>query len=226
MVASTHTRPLLLLSALVLFVPLPVTGAEEPAEVRWENDLAKFEAADRESPPARGGILFLGSSSIRRWDTLVEDFPGLPVLNRGFGGSHMSDAAALVDRLVFPYAPRQIVLYEGENDLNNGKSPERILADFRTLLTRVRNQLPRCRISVIAIKPSPKRWHLKEAIHTTNRLLGESADTDPQLDFIDVFTPMLDPDGQPRPELFIEDGVHMTSTGYAIWTTAARPFLH
>ncbi|MCB1126120.1 MAG: hypothetical protein KDM81_06475 [Verrucomicrobiae bacterium] len=226
MVRFAHSRWLPALAVALLLSPSSLPAADQPAAVRWEKDLAKFATADRENLPTQGGILFLGSSSIRKWDTLAEDFAGLPVLNRGFGGSQMSDAADLVEQLVFPYAPRQIVLYEGDNDLNNGKSHERVLSDFRTFVDRVRERLPGCRISIIAIKPSPKRWHLKETIYYTNRLLSEWAMVDPKLDFIDVVRPMLDENGEPRPELFVEDGVHMTPAGYAIWTQAVRPFLH
>lgn len=225
MAQSVHQGWLPALAALTLLSPTSLPAAEQPAAVRWGEELATFEAADREHPPAKGGILFLGSSSIRRWETLADDFPDLPVLNRGFGGSEMSDAAALVGQLVLPYAPRQIVLYEGDNDLNNGKTPDRVLADLRALLDQVRERLPQCRICILAVKPSPERWHLKDAIHRTNRLLAETAAADPRLDFIDVFTPMLDAHGRPRAELFVEDGVHLTAAGYAIWKKAVRPFL-
>jgi lysophospholipase L1-like esterase len=231
MIHSAHARwlpPVAVVGALCcLFClsPSVLPAADQPPAIRWAEDLARFESADREHPPAQGGILFLGSSTIRRWDTLTDDFPGLPVLNRGFGGSQMSDAAALVPQLVLPYAPRQIVLYEGDNDLNKGKTPEQVLADFQTFLTQVRERMPQCRISILAIKPSPKRWHLKDAITRTNRQLAEAAAADPRIDFIDVFTPMLDTGGEPRPELFVEDGVHLTPEGYAIWTRTIRPHL-
>lgn len=219
-----HAKFLSALAPLLLLAAGCATGPEDFDPARWDKDLAQFAAADRESPPAQGGILFLGSSSIRRWDSLTNDFAGLPVLNRGFGGSHMSDAAALADRLVFPYAPRQILLYEGDNDLNKGKSPRRVLADFRTFATRVHERLPNCRISIIAIKPCPKRWHLEKEVRRANELLRQAA-ADSRVDFIDVFTPMLDAAGQPSPELFVEDGVHMTPEGYAIWTRVIRPYL-
>ncbi|MCP5519203.1 MAG: hypothetical protein H7A45_18315 [Verrucomicrobiales bacterium] len=202
--------------------PQPVA---DPDPSRFEKDAQAFAMADAANPVPPGGILFLGSSSIRKWDTLAQDFPGLPVLNRGFGGSQMSDAVALADRLVFPYAPRQIVLYEGDNDVGAGKSAAQILEDFRDFAREVHARLPACRISLLAIKPSPKRKPFAVALGEANAVLRKFTETSPLLEYIDIHTPMLGDDGQPRPELFIEDNLHMNAAGYAIWTAVIRPYL-
>lgn len=189
---------------------------------RWEPEIRQFEELDKSSPPKPGGILFTGSSSIRMWTTLAADFPNHPVTGRGFGGSEMSDLNHYVDRIVIPYAPRHILVYEGDNDLANGKTPQQVLADFQTFVAKVREKLPRTRIDYIAIKPSRARWHLSHQIRETNRSIAAWGRTQSRVGFIDVFRPMLHPDGRLRGELFREDGLHLNAEGYALWTQVIR----
>lgn len=218
------------LAAAVTLAAAGVQGWEpfrfQPDPTRFDKTLARYAESDRASPPAPGGILFLGSSSIRKWTSLTNDFAGLPVLNRGFGGSEFSDALALLDRLVFPYAPRQIVLYEGDNDTWHGRSPEDVLRDFQTFVRRVHARLPSCRITVLAIKPCPKRWFIARTVREANARLKAAAAANPLLDFVDTFSPLLGPDGRPRAELYTNDRVHLNADGYAIWTELIRPHLH
>ena len=192
---------------------------------RFELEIGAFEAADRTSMPAPGGIVFVGSSSIRRWTSLAADFPALPVLNRGFGGSTFPEANHYVSRTVLRYRPRTIVLYEGDNDIALGRSPQQVLADYREFVRLVRDSLPHARIVFIGIKPSPSRWKMVDAQREANRLVRDVVATDSLLSYVDVFEPMLGANGRPVPALFVGDSLHMTPAGYAIWRTQVGPFV-
>jgi lysophospholipase L1-like esterase len=202
-------------------VPQPaVSGANQ-----WEPDIQRFEAADRISPRRPGALVFVGSSSIRMWETLEADFPGLPVLNRGFGGSELSDAVRFADRIVTPYKPRVVVLYAGDNDLAAGKTPAQVSADFRSFVAIVRRKLPETRIAFVAIKPSLARLSIIDKARETNQLIRDYVRGDDKLAYVDVFAPMLDASGKPRQELFLEDGLHMNAKGYVIWRDLIFPIL-
>lgn len=197
--------------------------AADPA--RWEAEIAAFEAQDRVSPPPTGGIVFTGSSSIRLWATLATDFPGLPVINRGFGGSQVPEVTAFVDRLITKHRPRQVVIYCGGNDINAGRSAGDVVADTKALVTAIHAKLPETRIAYISVAPNPARWSQIEAVRGVNRGIAAWMSADPRLTFIDVFTHMLGADGLPKPEIFVDDRLHMNEKGYAIWREVVRPFL-
>ncbi|GAC1648213.1 MAG: SGNH/GDSL hydrolase family protein [Gemmatimonadaceae bacterium] len=191
----------------------------------WAEEIARFEEADRHTPPRPGGVLFIGSSSIRLWPALKADFPGVDLLQRGFGGSELSDVVHYSRRIVLPYRPRLIVLYAGDNDLAAGKSPEAVFQEYRAFVAFVRQTLPETRIAFIAIKPSGARWGLVEQMRAANTLVSRYVATDPRLLFVDVFTPMLGTDGMPREELFAPDRLHMNTRGYALWRDLLAPVL-
>ena len=200
-----------------------VSADHDPS--RWEKYIARFEAADKKQMPQPDGVLFIGSSSIRMWKTLEQDFPGLPVINRGFGGSQIADSNHFAGRIVHPYKPRQIVLYAGDNDVAGGKSPETVLADFQQFLKTVRAKLPKVRVSFIAIKPSLSRWKLSGKMAMANSLVRDACGKDKRMDYIDIWQPMLDDNGKPRPDLFLGDGLHLNAKGYALWTSIVKPHL-
>jgi lysophospholipase L1-like esterase len=204
--------------------PLTLAAVDDPY-AKWESDIKAFEAADKTNPPPGNAILFVGSSSIRMWKSLADDFQGLAVINRGFGGSQMADTLHFADRIVLPYRPKQILVYAGDNDLAAGKSPEQVLADFTAFVELVHRSLPKTPVAYIAIKPSPSRWKLADQMRATNRRIAALARSDKQVDFIDVFTPMLGEDGQPRPDLFLADNLHLNSKGYQLWRSIIRPRL-
>lgn len=214
---------LLMVAQAVFAVELPPPSQGDAK--RWEKSIAAFEAKDREQAPPMNGILFIGSSSILRWNTLSEDFPDLPVYNRGFGGSQIADSVLFAERIVIPYRPRQIVMFAGSNDLNSGKSPEQVLADFIEFNRVVRAQLPNTRISWIPITPCFKRWSQFGLVRQANRLVKEFCEKHEHLDYINTFDHMLAPDGMPRPDIFVADGLHLNAKGYAIWSKVVRPFL-
>lgn len=191
----------------------------------FAEEIARFEAADRADPPRPGGVVFVGSSSIRLWPTLAADFPGVYTLQRGFGGAELSDVVRYAPRIVVPYRPRLIVLYAGDNDLNAGKSATAVFREYHAFVELVRRSLPETRIAFIAIKPSGSRWALVDQMREANELIRRHTATDPRLLFVDVFTPMLGPDGKPRGELFVEDRLHLNAKGYALWREMLSPIV-
>lgn len=191
----------------------------------WTRDMARFAAEDAANPPPTHPYVFTGSSSVRMWQTLAQDFPGVPVLNRGFGGSQVRDAVHYADEVAVRYKPRKVLVYSGDNDINAGRSPEQVLADFRALVARIHRDLPGTPVAFLAIKPSPSRADQLPRQQQANALVKADADRLPDVEFIDVATPMLGADGQPRPELFLADRLHMNRAGYALWREVVAPYL-
>ncbi|MBV9878876.1 MAG: hypothetical protein JO180_00185 [Gemmatirosa sp.] len=197
-----------------------------PADTgRFEPEIRQFEQLDRQTPPPRDAVVFVGSSSIRMWCTLDRDFPTLRVVNRGFGGSEMGDVVHYTARIVLPYAPRTVVVYAGDNDLMAGKTPADVHDAYRRFTAMVHERLPGTRLVYVSIKPSPSREKLLPQVRATNALLRADARRDSLITYADVYTPMLDRAGRPRRELFGADMLHMNSSGYAIWRTVLAPLL-
>ena len=196
----------------------PVAAKKPQGPARWEADIAAFEKADAANPPKKGGIVFVGSSSIRMWRTLKEDFPKHNVINRGFGGSQMSDSVHFADRIVIPYEPRKIFVYAGANDISSKRTPEAVAADFKEFVEKVRAKLPNVEIAFISIAGNIARWNQVEQVKKANELVREYCQTVPKVTYIDVFSEMLGADGLPKPEIFIKDRLHMNAEGYKIWT--------
>ena len=211
------TRHATVLAAALLAALATSARGQQPDSTRFEPAIRMFEAADSASAPPSNAVLFVGSSSIRLWCNLERDFPTLTVLNRGFGGSETSDLLHYVDRVVVRYHPRAIVLYEGDNDLQAGKSAPHVEADLDRLFAIVHERLPGTPIYVLSVKPSPSRARLLPAMRAVNAHVADEARRDPLLHYVDVFTPMLGRDGQPDADLFGADMLHMNSTGYALW---------
>lgn len=194
-----------------------------PAADAWEPAIAAFEAQDRQQPPAPGQVVFVGGSSIRRWHTLAADMAPVPVLNRGFGGAHLSDLVYYADRVILPYHPRAVVIYGGENDLGYWWAwPGLVVDRFQTLVRRLREQEPELPILLLAIKPSPHFAARLERQREANQRLRAYCEATPGLHFIDVASPLLDAGGRPRPELY-DDGLHLNAAGYALWREQVRP---
>jgi lysophospholipase L1-like esterase len=204
---------------------LAAKRVEAAPSAKWEKDIRAFEEKDRESPPPKGAILFIGASSTRRWTTLAEDFPEYKVINRGFGGSQTVDSVYYADRIVIPYKPRLIVLQEGGNDINAGKKAEQVLADFKAFVAKVRAELPDARIAFTSLSPSPRRWEQAEEQKKANRLVQEYVRAGKNLDYIELWDQFLGPDGKPREDLFVEDRLHNNEAGYKIRTQVVRPHL-
>lgn len=189
-----------------------------PAHERWKAELAAIAANDQRRLPPAGSILFVGSSTIRMWQGLEQAFPEQgPVIRRGVGGSRLQEWVEFVPDLVLPYRPRQIVLYAGENDLVEGFGPMDLLGAFVAFVRRVRIHLPEVPIAYVSIKPSPSRMAQLEAMREANLLIQTFVLNEPNLDYIELHAAMLDNDGQPRPELYQRDKLHLTREGYGLW---------
>lgn len=217
---------LIVVFVLGVFGAPRILRAQDPDPTRFAEQIEAYQEADREAPPPEGGVLFVGSSSIRMWSNLDEDFPEVTAINRGFGGSQFSDLLYYLEELVLTYRPRQIFVYEGDNDVAAGKSPEEIYEDYRTFVRRVRTELPDAQIGFIAIKPSPSRWELAPKMRAANRLIRRHTLWRADLEYVDVFTPMLASDGRPRPEIFQADELHMNRAGYRLWRGLLAPYVH
>ena len=191
---------------------------------RWAKEMAAFEEQDRKAAPAPGGIVFVGSSSIRLWD-LAASFPGMRLVNRGFGGSQIVDSVTHVDVLVLKHKPRTVIFYAGDNDISGGKTPQVVADDFKAFAGKVRAALPQARIAFIGIKPSIQRWKLIAAVREANALIRRFCESDDRLGFVDVDGPMLGWDEKPRKDLFVEDGLHLSAKGYEVWNALVRPYL-
>jgi lysophospholipase L1-like esterase len=202
-----------------------LTGAEQPGSQRWERDIRAFEAADRVSRPAQDAILFIGSSTIRRWTTLAQDFPEYKVLNRGFGGCQIADCAYYADRIVIPYKPRLIVLRAGGNDIHAGETPEQVRDDFRAFVEKVRAKLPKVRIAYMTIDATPARWANVEREKKANQLIKECITRGENMDFIDTGDATMSAEGKPRAELFVKDRLHFNAEGYKILAGVIRAHL-
>jgi hypothetical protein len=219
--AALKTSPACVL--LALFVYSHSAPAQDPK--RFANEIDAFTASDATNPPPKNAILFIGSSTIRRWTTLAADFPGRKVFNRGFGGSELSDSVYYFDRIVAPYQPNLILLYAGSNDINAHKTPEQVFSDFKAFAAKVHEQLPQTRLDFISIMTSPSRWGDVENVKEANRLIRDFIGHDKKLGYIDVFPAVLGPDGKPKPDIFVFDRLHLNAKGYAIIRPIIAPYL-
>ncbi|RSK49291.1 SGNH/GDSL hydrolase family protein [Hymenobacter rigui] len=197
-----------------------VAAAQAPPikPAQWTDELRAFARQDSLTPPPAHPILFYGSSSIRKWETLRQDFAGRPVLNRGFGGSRFPDALYFFDQLVVAYEPRQVVLYEGDNDIGSGASAQEVFQSFQAFEQLMQQKLPKVPLVFLAIKPSPSRWALYPKVEEANRLIREYIEQHPKhLRYVDTATPLLGRNGRPQPQFYVSDSLHMTPAGYAVW---------
>ena len=201
-----------------LIMSLVHLRAEQPsATPRFEAEIQRFEALDRRIPPPPRPILMVGSSSIRLWTNLPPTLQGRPVLNRGFGGSTFKDFLRYFSRVVLPYGPAVLVVYEGDNDLAEGKTPAEIAGDLGILLDRAGTELRDCNVLLLTVKPSPARIQLLGAQRQLNQQFKAMAAARKRVIVVDVASPLLDPQGQPDPRFFAADRLHLNSEGYEAW---------
>lgn len=197
-----------------------------PQPQRFEKNIRAFELADEKALPAPGGIVCVGSSSMVGWHgSILKDLAPLKVIPRGFGGSNMNDALYYVDRVVTRYRPRAVVLYEGDNDIAQGISPQRIRDTFNTFVAAIHKKLPEARIYVLSIKPSPARLALWPKSVEANLLLRAACAADKRLTYVSTVESMMGTDGKVREDIFKPDRLHMTAAGYALWRDVLRPIL-
>ncbi|MBV9986156.1 MAG: G-D-S-L family lipolytic protein [Chitinophagaceae bacterium] len=197
------------------------------AQPPFRKEIDAFKKKDSVQMPLPANILFVGSSSFTKWTDVLDYFPGYPILNRGFGGSSLPDLIRYADEIIYPYKPKQIVIYCGENDLAAADSatPVMVLQRFTQLFGMIRAHLPGVPLAFISIKPSPSRWKLEPAIVESNKLIKDFLRGQPHTNFIDVHSAMLKPDGSVMDDIFIADKLHMNAKGYTIWTPLIRQVL-
>lgn len=201
----------------------PVAAVAAPAS-GFATEIAAFTAWDARNATPANPIVFAGSSSIRLWNT-AERFPGLPIVNRGFGGAQLADVNQYVNETVLRYRPRVVVLYAGDNDINAGRTNDQVFADYETFVASVHGADSTVDIVFIPIKPSLQRWALWPRMKEVNARILAFVQGHAHLRYVDVATPMLGSDGKPRPELFMADGLHMKPAGYDVWTSGLKPHL-
>jgi lysophospholipase L1-like esterase len=213
------------LSFALIFSP-SLHAADAPHDfAKWEPEIAAFAVHDRTNPPPTNALLFIGSSTIRLWTTLATDFPGAPIINRGFGGSEIADATHFADRIVFPYAPRAIFLRAGGNDLANGKTPEAVFADFKEFAATVHAKLPDAEIYFISCSHTAARWPNCDREKLMNQLVEQFIRQTPHLQYIETGPLALGTNGRPRVELFRDDQLHFNAAGYKLLAESVRPFV-
>lgn len=206
---------------LVCFISTNFVFSQDPLRFQAEIERMITEPA----PPPDKLIIFTGSSSVRMWKNLMEAYPEFNLVNRGFGGSQMSDLLYYLDDLVLKSNPCQVFIYEGDNDISSGKTTEQIIMDTEAVCQKIWATNPDITIVLISAKPSVARWHLKGQYEQLNQAFKEMAITYGQLEFADVWTPSLDPDRMVFKDIFLEDNLHMNAKGYAIWKKTLQPFL-
>jgi lysophospholipase L1-like esterase len=215
---ATASATLLLIVALV--APAPAAAQAAAAAGRWEKNMLAFDA-DAASRP-KGAIVLTGSSSFARWTTMEADLAPLTVIPRGFGGSTMVDVLDNIDRLVKPYSPRAVVIYEGDNDTNDGIAPMTIASQLRQIIARIHAIKPDTRVYLLSVKPSLARVKVWKEAQETTELFKQIAASDSRLHFIDVATPFLKADGTVMDDVFIADGLHLNDKGNSIWAPAIK----
>ena len=188
----------------------------------YEAEVRQLEDKLANLPPAPDRIVFYGSSSIRLWSTLAQDFPDLDPLNLGFGGSTLAACAWFFERLLVPAMPKAVVFYAGDNDLGDGRHPEEVYLFFCALAEKMRTWLPGVPLTFLSIKISSARWGIANDIRATNQLISREIDKHPDWQYIDMTTPLLDISGKPNPEFFENDGLHLTVAGYRVWRETVR----
>ncbi|SIO18447.1 GDSL-type esterase/lipase family protein [Algoriphagus halophilus] len=174
---------------------------------------------------SKGEVVFTGSSSVRMWKNLQEQFPNVPIINTGFGGSTALDLSEHLFPLVLRLEPSKVFIYEGDNDINGGKTAAEIMATLDDIVTRIQKQLPNSTVNLISAKPSPSRWELKNSYMVLNDLMRQYCTTHDNVNFVNVWDIMLDKSGVPRADIFIGDNLHMNEKGYALWKEIFTPFL-
>jgi lysophospholipase L1-like esterase len=200
--------------------------AQEVKPPYWK-EIQAFKKQDSISFPPQHSILFVGSSSFTNWKDVQQYFPAYKIINRGFGGSSLSDVIRYEQDIIFPYQPKQIVIYCGENDIANSDSVtgEMVFTRFKKLFTDIRKNLRGIPVVYVSIKPSPSRWHIRDRMMKGNELIKKYLSKRKKAKFISVWENMLGPDGKPIDEIFIADKLHMNAKGYAIWQKLIEPFL-
>ncbi len=208
---STPTAP-------VVLPPLAATN-------KYAKELMAFEAKEAANPPPKNPIVFTGSSSFRFWTNVTTDFPGLGIVNTGFGGSQLSDVREHFERLILKYQPRQLLIYCGGNDLNAKKPVAEVVGDLKAVVERIHRELPKTQVTYVSIALNPARWTQRGQILQANAEIQRFMAEDRRRAYVDITQVMLGADGAPKPDIFRDDKLHMNRKGYELWIPVLRPHL-
>lgn len=190
-------------------------------------EIAAFKKQDSIHFSGTGKVLFIGSSSFTKWTDVQDYFPAHAIINRGFGGSTLLDVIRYENEVIFPYAPKQVVIYCGENDVagDTAVTGSVVLERFTKLFSDIRAKYPKVPVMFVSLKPSPSRWHMRARSMEANRLIKKFLKKKKHTRFINVWDVMLNEKGEPKEELFIKDRLHMNADGYKIWQALMEPYL-
>ena len=205
-------------TAAVVLPPLASTN-------KYAKELMAFEAKDAANPPPKNPIVFTGSSSFRLWTNVTSDFPDIGVVNTGFGGSQLSDVREHFERVILKYQPRQVLLYCGGNDLNAKKSVAEVVGDLKAVVERIHRELPKTQVTYVSIALNPARWTQRGQILQANAAIKQFMAEDRRRAYVDITAAMLGADGEPKPDIFVADKLHMNRKGYELWIPVIRPHL-
>lgn len=208
---------------ILLFGFMLQAQAQDP--LRFQEEVDQIGEKYAETPLEEDLILFTGSSSIKMWKDISDYYPEYHILNTGFGGSQTSDLLHYVDELILNYQPKKVFIYEGDNDISAGKPSEEIMEDTHELVERIKSKLPETQIFLISAKPSIARWHLKEQYLDLNNNFEQYSQSQDNVEYVDVWTTMLDEEGNPKSEIFLEDDLHMNQAGYDLWDKVISKYM-
>lgn len=211
---------------LTLFTSITISSLYAQDPTRFKDEIKTLKSKVYNFRQGEEVYLFTGSSSIRKWGNIPEYFPGKNIINNGFGGSQMSDLLHYSKDLILKYNPTKVFIYEGDNDLGSKKTSEEVLSTTKVLVGQIEAKLPKAEIIIISPKPSLSRWALKEKYLELNSVLKKYCESKSNLSFADVWFPMLNKEGEPIEDIFVEDGLHMNSKGYDIWAKVLKKFLY
>ncbi len=220
------------LNTILIIVLIPgimnkISAQDQPqGPERWEETIQKLEQKDKTNPASPNPILFVGSSSIAIWQDMADYFPGKNILNRGFGGSNFEDLLYYADRVIYPYKPAKVFVYEGDNDIAQGDSPGKVVRRAKKLRGKIKKELGDTPVVFIAVKPSVARWEMKEDFLKVNEKLEKYAERKDNTEFADVWTPAIGPDGKVVDHIFKDDNLHMNAEGYKIWQKVLAPYVN
>jgi lysophospholipase L1-like esterase len=214
------------LGKVFLLLTFLIATVQLHAQDAFWNEIKAFKKQDSLQPPPKNAILFVGSSSFRLWPDVQSWFPGYTIINRGFGGSTLPDVIHYADDIIFPYQPKEIVIYCGENDIASSDtiSAKTVFTRFEKLFTLIRKKMPKVPVVFVAMKPSPSRAKFHQKLVQANLLIKNYLARQRKSAYVDVFKLMME-NGKPNESLYVNDKLHMNAKGYTIWQKAIQPYL-
>ncbi len=210
------------LTVLFLLVIFTIKAQDKP---QFYNEIQNFKKLDSVSFPPKNAILFIGSSTFTNWKDVSSYFPNHVIINRGFGGSSLPHVINYVGDIVYPYHPKQVVIYCGENDFTGNATPQTVLSRVKKLIDTIRVKYPKVPIAYVSIKPSLSREKYVPQMKEANQLIAEMLKDIKRTAFINTADAMYTPDGKIMTDIFLKDNLHMNAKGYVIWQKIMEPYL-